>query len=456
MQRLLLLPFAPRPGDPDGNAARIAAALRQAAGADLLVLPRAALTGAPLGDLGRQPDFLAGCEACLRRLAALTAGGGPGLLLGALWPERGPDGGAAREGAVLIDGGRILARRATHAPPGATPDPPVPAPGLAPGPAPGPMAFRGLRLGVLTGADAEDPAVAETLAETGAELLLHLRARPFDGAPPDGAIDRAVARVVETGLPWLSLGLLGSAEGLVFPGGAFALNADRRLAARLPDFTPEALPVTLEAEAGGWQAGMAPLPPEETAMDRLWRALYCGLRAEIRAGGHDGITVATEGEAAPLLAALAAACAPRHPGPRHPGPRRPLRLHGLDKTAMALELRAVGGSGAGAGEGFAPLRDLWRGEWAALARARGLPAPPADAALEAVLEALLRGEKGVDAIAAGGYDPAGVRSLWRRMLAAEAARRRAPPGLRLSGRAFGHDRRYPPALPGPDEPDEWA
>lgn len=78
MQRLLLLPFAPRPGDPDGNAARIAAALRQAAGADLLVLPRAALTGAPLGDLGRQPDFLAGCEACLRRLAALTAGSRPG------------------------------------------------------------------------------------------------------------------------------------------------------------------------------------------------------------------------------------------------------------------------------------------------------------------------------------------------------------------------------------------
>ena len=41
-----------------------------------------------------------------------------------------------------------------------------------PGPAPGPVAFRGFRLGLMICEDWWFPAVSETLAETGAEILL--------------------------------------------------------------------------------------------------------------------------------------------------------------------------------------------------------------------------------------------------------------------------------------------
>jgi NAD+ synthase len=49
----------------------------------------------------------------------------------------------------------------------------------------------------------------------------------------------------------------------------------------------------------------------------------------------------------------------------------------------------------------------------------------------------------VDEIAAKGYDRATIQRVWRMLDLAEYKRRQAPPGVKISSRAFGRDRRYP-------------
>jgi len=63
--------------------------------------------------------------------------------------------------------------------------------------------------------------------------------------------------------------------------------------------------------------------------------------------------------------------------------------------------------------------------------------------LDAVLAALVEDEKSVDEIVAAGYDKEIVRRVWRLLDRTEYKRRQAPPGVKLTFRAFGRDRRYP-------------
>lgn len=68
--------------------------------------------------------------------------------------------------------------------------------------------------------------------------------------------------------------------------------------------------------------------------------------------------------------------------------------------------------------------------------------PPYDV-LDGILQCLIEGEMGVDATIARGYDEAVVRRVWRMLDRAEYKRRQAPPGVKITGRSFGRDRRYP-------------
>jgi len=49
----------------------------------------------------------------------------------------------------------------------------------------------------------------------------------------------------------------------------------------------------------------------------------------------------------------------------------------------------------------------------------------------------------VPEIIARGHSEAVVRSVWRMLDRAEYKRRQAPPGVKITRRAFGRDRRYP-------------
>ena len=68
--------------------------------------------------------------------------------------------------------------------------------------------------------------------------------------------------------------------------------------------------------------------------------------------------------------------------------------------------------------------------------------PPYDV-LDPILEAFIEQDLSVDQIAALGYDKKVVGRILGMVKRNEYKRRQAPPGVRVSGRAFGRDWRYP-------------
>ena len=63
--------------------------------------------------------------------------------------------------------------------------------------------------------------------------------------------------------------------------------------------------------------------------------------------------------------------------------------------------------------------------------------------LDAILEGLIEHEKGVEELVAAGYGRETVLRIWKMLDRAEYKRRQAPPGVKITSRAFGRDRRYP-------------
>jgi NAD+ synthase len=63
--------------------------------------------------------------------------------------------------------------------------------------------------------------------------------------------------------------------------------------------------------------------------------------------------------------------------------------------------------------------------------------------LDAILHGLVEEEATLNEIVARGYDPATVERVQGLLYGAEYKRRQAAPGLKIGGRAFGRDRRYP-------------
>ena len=68
--------------------------------------------------------------------------------------------------------------------------------------------------------------------------------------------------------------------------------------------------------------------------------------------------------------------------------------------------------------------------------------PPYEA-LDDILACLVEGEMPVLEVVARGHDAAVVNRVWRMLDLAEYKRRQAPPGVKITRRAFGRDRRYP-------------
>lgn len=406
--RLALAQMNPRAGDPAGNAALLRArrAEAAAAGADVLLTPQGSLSGWPLQDLPREGAFRAACAAEIAALAAETADGGPAVVLGAPFEEAG----RLHDGIFVLDAGRILARRARHE---VAPDEP-----FAPGPAPGPVALRGVRLGLMTGAEGfRADTVPETLAETGAELLVALGAFPFALEGADRRMGQAVAAVVGTGLGFVFAGLVGAEDGVVQDGGSFALNPDRRLALQLPLFAT-ALAIADWTDAGEGRA-MAPQPPAPMpAPDAaIWQALVLGVADQVRKSGAPGIALPwPEEPAAALLARLAAEAI----GPARIGVPGGLRLTAAHRGALL--------DGAVPAEaGFAPFLALGPGVLNRLGAA--LPTDPEDP----ILDAFARGGT-VESLSAQDLARPALLAAWRRLARSEAARRRAPPCIQLGGR----------------------
>ncbi len=68
--------------------------------------------------------------------------------------------------------------------------------------------------------------------------------------------------------------------------------------------------------------------------------------------------------------------------------------------------------------------------------------PPYDI-LDNILECLIEYDMGIQDIVAKGHDKQTVLSVWKMLDRSEYKRRQAPPGVKITSRAFGRDRRYP-------------
>ena len=136
-----------------------------------------------------------------------------------------------------------------------------------------------------------------------------------------------------------------------------------------------------------------------------------------------------------------------------------------NKSEMAVGYATLYGDMAG---GFAPIKDCTKTLVYALARYRNSLSPvipgrvitrPPSAELRAdqkdsdslppydvldpILDALILENRSVDEIAAKGVDRAVASRVLEMVRKAEYKRRQAPPGVRISSRAFGRDWRYP-------------
>src|SRR5580693_7969477 len=178
-------------GDIAGNRDRLRKARKEAAafGADIVMAPELYLSGYPPEDLVLKPAFQEACRAAVEELARDTADGGPAALVGLPWVEDGK----LYNAMALIDGGRIEAVRFKVDLPnyGVFDEKRV----FAPGPAPGPIVFRGVRLGVMVCEDMWSADATETLAESGAELLIVINGSPFESDKRDERVALALSRV---------------------------------------------------------------------------------------------------------------------------------------------------------------------------------------------------------------------------------------------------------------------
>lgn len=247
--KLRLAQLNPTVGAIAANVARAKAAWdsAKAAGADMVALTEMFVTGYQTQDLILKPAFVTAAVAAVAALAADCADG-PALGIGG--PVRHGD--RLYNGYYVLDGGRIHARVLKHhLPNDAVFDEKRV---FAAADVHGPYVVRGVRIGTPICEDAWHPDVAETLAETGAEILLVPNGSPYHRGKPNLRLNLMVSRVVETGLPLVYLNMVGGQDDQVFDGSSMVLNPGGRLMAQLPQFEECEVMVTFRRGADGWEA----------------------------------------------------------------------------------------------------------------------------------------------------------------------------------------------------------
>lgn len=525
----------------DKNLAKLRAARAEGArlGADLVVTPELSIAGYPPEDLVLKPAFVAACEAAAEELAAETADGGPGLIVGLPWRN----GEKLHNAAFLLEGGRIAARRAKVELPnyGVFDEKRV----FDAGSPSGPVPFRGFRLGLMICEDWWLPAVSETLAETGAEMLLSINGSPFEDGKQTRRVTLAVERVVETGLPYVFAAQVCGQDEVVFDGASFVLNADRSLAVQMPHFQEAITLTTWTRTETGLVCTPQTLAPEPERYALIYQAMMWGLRDYVNKNGFPGVVLGLSGG---IDSAISAAVAADALGPERVRavmlPSRYTSAHSLEDAAACARMLGIpyetipisgateafeaalapafAGKAADITEeniqsrsrglilmaisnkfgpmllttgnksemsvgyatlygdmcgGYSVLKDIYKTTVFELSRWRNenhpqgaLTAPgpamperiitkppsaelrdnqtdqdslPPYEVLDAILEYLIEGERSAEEIVAEGFERETVLRVIKLLDRAEYKRRQAPPGVKITAKAFGRDRRYP-------------
>jgi NAD+ synthase len=539
--KIALAQLNPVVGDLEGNAAKLLRARQDAArqGADLVVYPELFITGYPPEDLVRKPAFARAARARVEGLAAATADGGPGVLVGSIWPENG----RLYNAAALLDRGKVAGVRFKVDLPnyGVFDEKRV----FDVGPMPGPVSFRGVRIGIPICEDIWQEEVCECLQETGAELLISPNGSPFDWTKPDVRMNVAVARVTENALPLIYVNQVGGQDELVFDGASFVLNRDRSLAVQLAAWEECVRLIELKRSGEGWISERQSLGVLEEGEAAAYHACVLGLRDYVDKNRFPGVVMGLSGGVdSALVAAMAvdalgpervraimlpyrytsnesladaAACAealgvfydiiPIAPAVEGFGAMLEAQFAGRardtteenvqsrvrgttlmalsnklgslvlttgNKSEMSVGYATLYGDMNG---GFNPIKDLYKTEvyrlcaWRNSHRPKGGKGPlgrvipdnilrkaptaelrenqkdqdslPPYEVLDDILACLVEQEMSLAEIVARGHAPATVKKVEHLLYLAEYKRRQAAPGVKISARNFGRDRRYP-------------
>ncbi len=300
--RLTLAQLNATVGDLAGNAALALDAWEKGrdAGASMVALPEMFLTGYQTQDLVLKPAFLRDCHAALDALAAACADG-PTLAIGAPWSE----GENLYNAYLILQGGRVAAKVFKHE---------LPHKQLFdelrlfdPGPISGPYVVDGVRIGSPICEDAWWQPVTETLAETGAEILVVPNGSPYHRNKLDLRMGHIVARVVESGLPAAYLNMVGGQDDQLYDGASFVLNPGGHKVVQLAPFDAAIEHVDFVRTDAGWRAEPGTMVPQPGEWEQDYRAMCVGLGDYMRKSGFRKVVLGLSGGIdSALVAAIAA------------------------------------------------------------------------------------------------------------------------------------------------------
>jgi len=356
--RLTLAQLNPTVGAIDANAALALSAWQQAraAGAQMVALPEMFITGYQTQDLVLKRAFVRDAMAAVDDLARQITDG----------PAMGIGGPHLRDGKLynayyIVQDGQIAATVLKHDLPndGVFDEKRI----FASAPPQGPYRVGPLRIGSPICEDAWHSEVCETLAESGAQILLVPNGSPYHRGKPAVRTNLMVARVVETGLPLVYLNMIGGQDDQVFDGASFVLNPGGALAAQLPQFEACITHIDFVETDAGWRAQPGVMAVLPTSYQADYHAMVLSLRDYLAKTGFKKVLLGLSGG---IDSAIVATIAADAVGPQNVRcvmlPSEFTSQHSLDDAAQVaralgcrLDTVLITGAQAAVGDALADL-----------------------------------------------------------------------------------------------------
>ncbi len=237
---ITLAQLNPTVGDINGNAKQILDTwLEHEDSCDLIIFPELFLCGYPPEDLVLNPALLKLIKETIETICAKTANFNAAAIIPTPWIING----GVYNAALLIEDGTIKHIFTKHMLPNYSvfDEKRV----FFHGKLPDPVYFRGHKLGLMICEDMWHAGVAKHLKEQGAELLIAINASPYNYTQHNQRLDKARARVFETGLSLLYLNMVGGQDDLVFDGRSFVMHSGGQLLYQAPAFEKEVASINI-------------------------------------------------------------------------------------------------------------------------------------------------------------------------------------------------------------------
>jgi NAD+ synthase len=289
-----------------GAIAANAAAAHQAwqvgrdAGAQMVAFPEMFITGYQIQDLVQRPRFIDDCMVAIEGLARDCADGPAVGIGGPLFQA-----GRLYNAYFILQDGKIATTVLKHHLPN---DSVFDEKRLySSADVNGPYRVGPLRIGSPICEDSWHPDVAETHAESGAEILLVPNGSPYYREKLAVRQNIMVARVVETGLPLVYLNMVGGQDDQVFDGASFVLNPGGKLAVQMPAFQPAITHVDFVETPEGWRAEQGERVKQPDAREADYHAMVLSLRDYLGKSGFKRVLLGMSGGIDSALVATIAA-----------------------------------------------------------------------------------------------------------------------------------------------------